>query len=263
MDGEMSLSNRDYLDFATDAAFQAGQFVLGHFHTGVEVDRKEDGSPVTIADRGAEELLRRLIGKRFPNHAVMGEELGTSESDSGHRWVVDPIDGTQSFIRGVPLFGVLVGLEIEGEMVVGACYFPALEDMLAAARGEGCQWNGREARVSSVDSLGEALVSLTEPGSLDTAHRAFWEKLKAKAKTIRGYCDCYGHALVATGRCEVMLDPVMHPWDCGALLPIVEEAGGSFTDWSGRKGIYGGSAVSTNGSLFDEVMALSELGSAE
>ena len=148
-------------------------------------------------------------------------------------------------------------------MVVAACYFPALEGMLAAASGEGCQWNGREARVSSVESLGEALVSLTESGSLDVAHRGFLEKLKAKADTIRGYCDCYGHALVATGSCEVMLDPVMNPWDCGALLPIVEEAGGSFTDWSGRKSIYGGSAVSTNGSLFDDVMALSELGSVE
>ena len=137
-------------------------------------------------------------------------------------------------------------------MVVAACYFPALEDMLAAASGEGCQWNGQE-----------ALVSLTETGSLDVAHRGFLEKLKAKADTICGYCDCYGHALVATGRCEVMLDPVMNPWDCGGFFPIVEEAGESFTDWSGRKYIYGGSAVSTNGSLFDEVMALSELGSVE
>jgi histidinol phosphatase-like enzyme (inositol monophosphatase family) len=194
---------------------------------------------------------------------VVGEEAGSSESDSDHRWIVDPIDGTQSFIRGIPLFGVLVGLEIEGEMVVGVCYFPALDEMLAAARGEGCRWNGREARVSSVASLGNALVSLTEPGSLDVRHRAFWERLKAEAKTIRGYCDCYGHALVATGRCEVMLDPVMNPWDCAALLPIVEEAGGSFTDWSGKKSIYGGSAVSTNGSLFDAVMALSETGSTK
>jgi histidinol-phosphatase len=256
----MPVSNREYLDFATDAAFRAGRLVLGYFQTRVEVDRKEDDSPVTIADRGAEELLRRLIGKRFPHHAVMGEELGSSGGDSSHRWIVDPIDGTQSFIRGIPWFGVLVGLEIEGEMVVGACYLPALDDMITAAKGEGCRWNGREARVSTVASLDEALVSLTEPGSLDVEHRAFWEKLKVKAKTIRGYCDCYGHVLVATGRCDVMLDPVMNAWDCGALLPIVEEAGGSFTDWTGNKSIYGGSAVSTNGSLFDEVMALSETG---
>ena len=248
-------STRDYLDFATDAAFRAGRQALSYFQTGVEADRKADLSPVTIADRNGEELLRRLIRQRFPRHAVVGEEMGAS-GDSRYRWILDPIDGTRSFVRGVPLFGVLVALEIEGEPVVGVCYLPALDEMVAAGRGEGCRWNGRPTRVSSVSSLEDALVSLTEPASLSEMHPTFWERLKKKAGTIRGYSDCYGHVLVATGRAEVMLDPVMNLWDNAALLPILEEAGGSFTDWSGRRTIDGGSAISTNGVLHDAVLAL-------
>jgi histidinol phosphatase-like enzyme (inositol monophosphatase family) len=251
------VSTREYLDFATDAAFQAGQLTLAHFQTGVAVDRKRDASPVTVADRGGEELLRALIGKRFPDHGLYGEEMGESENDSTHRWIIDPIDGTQSFIRGVPLYGVLLGLEIDAEMVVGVCYLPALGEMLAAGRDEGCRWNGREARVSEVDVMSAAVVSLTEPGSLDEApHGAFWQKLKRAARVVRGYSDCYGHCLVATGRCEIMLDPIMNPWDCAALMPIVEEAGGTFTDWRGERTVYGGSAMSTNGVLFDALMEL-------
>jgi histidinol-phosphatase len=251
------VSIREYVDFASDAAFQAGQLTLAHFQTGVSVDRKSDASPVTVADRGSEELLRKLIHEKFPDHGVFGEEMGESDNDSSHRWIIDPIDGTQSFIRGVPLFGVLLGLEIESEMVVGICYLPALGEMLAAGRGDGCRWNGRPARVSSIDAMSSAMVSLTEPGSLDEApHAAFWDQLKRAARVVRGYSDCYGHCLVATGRCEVMLDPIMNPWDCAALMPIVEEAGGTFTDWSGERTVYGGSAISTNGALFEPLMEL-------
>lgn len=250
------VSTREYLDFAVDTAFRAGRLTLAHFQTGVTVDRKPDSSPVTVADRGGEELIRSLIAKRFPGHGVFGEEMGASDNDSNHRWVIDPIDGTQSFIRGVPLYGVLVGLEIESEMVVGVCYLPALDEMIAAGRGEGCSWNGREARVSSVATLDASLVSLTEPGSLDDEHRAFWERLKKSSRVVRGYSDCYGHCLVATGRCEVMLDPIMNPWDCAPFLPILEEAGGTFTDWSGSATIYGGSAISTNGLVYARLMEL-------
>lgn len=252
----MTRSNQEYLDFAIDAAFQAGRLALSHFQTGLDVERKADRSPVTVADREAEALLRRLIEKRFPGHAIVGEEMGGSGTDSRHRWILDPIDGTRSFARGVPLFGVLIALELEGEIVAGVCYLPALDEMIAAARGLGCRWNGREARVSRVASLGEGIVSLTEPGSLDEEHRAFWTKLKRRAGALRGYCDCYGHCLVATGRVEVMLDPVMNLWDSAALAPIVEEAGGTFTDWSGRRTVDGGSAISTNRACFEELTAL-------
>lgn len=249
-------SVQSYLDFAVGAAFEAGRHALSHFQTRLDVDRKSDSSPVTVADREGEALLRRRIEERFPGHAILGEEMGASEKDSRHRWILDPIDGTRSFARGVPLFGVLLALEIEGDVVAGVCYLPALDEMIAAGRRLGCRWNGREARVSAVTSLADALVSLTEPGSLDEEHRGFWTRLKRRAGTVRGYSDCYGHCLVATGRLEVMLDPVMNLWDCAALAPIVEEAGGTFTDWSGRRTVDGGSAISTNGACFDELRSL-------
>lgn len=256
----MSHSTREYLDFAIQAAYRAGQLSLAHFQTGVAIDRKADDSPVTVADRGAEELLRALIHERFPRHAVLGEELGEADNDSDHRWILDPIDGTRSFVRGVPLYGVLVALEVRKEVLVGVCYLPALSEMIAAGRGEGCRWNGREAQVSRIDRLSDALVSVTEPGSLDDEHAHFWANLKKQVRVVRGWSDCYGHCLVATGRAEVMLDPVMNPWDNAALAPIVEEAGGTFTDWTGERTIYGGSAISTNGLLQEPLMGL--MGSA-
>lgn len=253
---DQAVTTREYVDFAVDAAFRAGRLVLSYFQTGLEVDRKADDSPVTLADRNGEALLRKIIGGRFPGHAIVGEEMGSSDKDSSHRWILDPIDGTRSFVHGVPLFGVLLALEIEREPVVGVCYLPALDEMIAAGCREGCRWNGREARVSSVHRLSDALVSLTEPGGLDEEQAGFWAKLKKRVAVIRGYSDCYGHCLVATGRAEVMLDPVMNLWDCAALSPIVEEAGGTFSDWNGTRTIDGGSAISTNGALFDEVMEL-------
>lgn len=253
---DATVPTREYVDFAVEAAFRAGRLALSYFQTGLAIDKKSDDSPVTLADKNGEALLREIIGARFPGHAIVGEEMGASDKDSSHRWILDPIDGTRSFVHGVPLFGVLLALEIDSDPVVGVCYLPALDEMIAAGRGEGCRWNGREARVSPTGSLAEALVSLTEPGGLDDAHSGFWAALKKRAGVIRGYSDCYGHCLVATGRAEVMLDPIMNLWDCAALAPIVEEAGGTFTDWSGERTIDGGSAISTNGRLFDEIMEL-------
>ena len=250
-------STRAFLDFAIDAAWQAGQRTLAHFQTGVAVEQKADSSPVTIADRGAEELLRRLIESRFPDHTIVGEEFGETDRDSAYRWIIDPIDGTLSFIHGVPLYGVLIGLEIEGEMVVGVAHFPGLGEMVAAARGEGCQWNGRPAHVSDVSRLDQALVVYTGCADFAPYGRAeAWARLQRATRIQRGWGDCYGHCLVATGRAEVMLDPIMNAWDCAALLPILQEAGGTFTDWDGKTTIYSGNALSTNGTLFQQVLEL-------
>jgi myo-inositol-1(or 4)-monophosphatase len=244
------------LDFATEAAWQAGQLVLSRYQADLAVETKRDGSPVTAADREAETLLRRLIESRFPDHAVVGEELGTTDKDSAHRWYLDPIDGTRTYIRGVPLFGVLLGLEISGEMVLGVAHFPALGEMVAAAAGHGCRWNGRPARVSSVDRLERALAAYTDAGELMAHPSGVWDSLRRATALQRGWGDCYGHCLVATGRAEVMLDAFMNPWDCAALVPILREAGGTFTDWDGRTTIHGANAVSTNGALFEPVMRL-------
>lgn len=247
-------STRTYLEFAIDAAWRAGRLTLAHFQTGVSVDWKADASPVTIADRSAESLLRQLIEARFPDHAIVGEELGASDRDSTHRWILDPIDGTQSFIRGVPLYGVLVGLEIAGEPVVGVACFPALNEIVAAGAGLGCEWNGRPARASATARLADAVVVYSDAADLGRRRPRAWARLQAETRVQRGWGDCYGHCLVASGRADIALDPIMSPWDCAALVPILREAGGTFTDWTGRASIDGGHAISTNGVLFDQLM---------
>jgi histidinol phosphatase-like enzyme (inositol monophosphatase family) len=243
-----------FLDFAIDAAWQAGRLTLAHYQTGVNVERKPDRSAVTVADRDAETLLRRLIEQRYPDHAIVGEEFGSDQRDARHRWILDPIDGTNSFVRGVPFYGVLVALEIDREPVVGVAYFPGVDDMISAARGLGCRWNGRPARVSGVTALDEACVAYTDARAVAERLGDEWTRLMRDTALERGWGDCYGHCLVATGRVDIMLDPRMNPWDCAALVPIVQEAGGRFTDWRGRVTVDGGDAVSTNGALHDEIL---------
>lgn len=245
---------RTYLEFAIDLAVQAGRFVRAHYQSALDVELKSDRSPVTVADRGAEHLIRDAIAARFPGHAIVGEEFGDDRRDASHRWFVDPIDGTRSFVHGVPLFGVLIGLQIDGEMIAGVCHLPALDATVAAARGCGCTWNGRPARVTSTTSLTDATVVYSDSRLLARRLGAGWDALQASTLLQRGWGDCYGHCLVATGRADVMLDPVMNPWDCAALVPILEESGGRFTDWQGRPRIDGGDAVSTNGHLHAEVL---------
>ena len=160
----MNDSFRDYVDFATEIACRAGQLTLGYFQTGVRPDFKPDDSPVTIADRKAEELIRREIEDAFPDHAIVGEEFGTDDREGAtHRWYIDPIDGTRAFVRGVPLYAVLIGLEVHGRSEVGVAYFPALGEVIAAATGEGCRWNGRPARTSSVAALNGGIVTTAPP----------------------------------------------------------------------------------------------------
>lgn len=246
---------KDFFEFAVSAAWQAGRSTLAHYQTGVAVQRKLDRSLVTDADKGAETLLRTLIGGRFPDHSIVGEEFGDDEKDVSHRWVLDPIDGTNTFVRGVPFYGVLLALEIDREPVVGVCYFPALDEMIAAAKGSGCHWNGRLSRVSSVAALSDACIAYTDTRGLQERLGAEWHALQNATALQRGWGDCYGHCLVATGRADIMLDPRMNPWDCAALIPILHEAGGRFTDWKGRSASDGGDAVSSNGILHDVILS--------
>lgn len=251
---------QSYLDFITETAYLAGRSTLAYFQTGVKADFKADNTPVTLADKAAETLIRERIEDCFPDHAIIGEEFGDKESlTSSHRWFIDPIDGTKSFLRGVPLFAVLIGLEIEGRIEVGAAYFPALDEMLAAGTGLGCWWNGRRARVSSVSKLDEAWVAFTDPGSFDKyGRRGQFERLKGVSYHRAGWSDAYGYLLVATGRAEVMLDPVMSAWDCAPFPAIFREAGGYFGDWSGQETIYHEEALGTNQALQAQVLRLLE-----
>lgn len=244
------------LEAAESFAREAGAVTLRYFGPRLSHEAKPDGTPVTRADREAEALLRKRITRRFPDHGILGEEEGEVRPGASVRWIVDPIDGTRAFMRGVPLFGVLVGVEMEGEAVVGVAHFPALGETVTAARGLGCRRNGRPCRVSDVPGLDRALVLTTDPERvLDEATGPGWPRLQREAALSRTWGDCWGHVLVATGRAEVMVDPVLSPWDAAPLLPILTEAGGRFTDLSGRPTVHGGSGVSTNGLLHEQVLA--------
>ena len=251
--GERAL--RDALDFALDAAWKAGRSTLGFFQTGLAVERKADESPVTEADRGAERLLRGLIERYYPDDGIIGEEYGRSAGTSGRVWIIDPIDGTKSFIHGVPLYGCLLALAEGDHALVGVAHFPALDETVAAARGLGCNWNGRRAHVSAQGELREATLLLSEVTGY-RGNQAACDALVAATRIQRTWGDSYGYLLVATGRADVMADPAMHIWDNGPFDVILPEAGGTFTDWAGRAGLSAPATVATNGLLFDPVMAL-------
>jgi histidinol phosphatase-like enzyme (inositol monophosphatase family) len=239
----------DFLSATADLSRLAGDVAMRHFRRGVAVETKGDGSPVTVADREAEQAARAWIEARFPADGIHGEEFGLTRPDAPRRWVIDPIDGTKSFVRGVPLWGSMVAV-CEGETVLaGAICFPGgdARELIAAAPGEGCWHDGVRCRVSSVSSLGSATVLTTDDRFLERPDRAdAWRQLSHAASVSRTWGDCYGYLLVATGRAEVMTDPVLAPWDAAPLQPIIEEAGGVFTSWKGTRSAFGGDAIATN-----------------
>ncbi len=247
---------------AESSAREAGDVTLDHFGGRVADDAKGDGSPVTVADREAETLLRERILERFPDHGVLGEEFGEHQGSAPIRWIVDPIDGTRSFMRGVPLYGVLIGVEVEGEAVVGVAHFPALDETVSAARGLGCRWrrpDGRTdaARVNEETELARAVLLTSDPAmTRESPLCRGWEALIEATDYPRSWGDAYGHALVATGRAEIMVDPLLSPWDAAPLAVLLSEAGGRFTDLAGAPGIHGGSGISTNGHLHDAALRL-------
>src|SRR5438552_9869697 len=247
---------RSLLDFAAGLARDAGAITQRHFKGTFVAERKADNSFVTGADREAERFLRAGIEKAFPDDGILGEEEGEKPGKSNRRWILDPIDGTYSFVHGVPLYGVLIGLEVDDEPVLGVVNLPALNEVVYAARGIGCFWNGAPARVSATESLSDALLLATDFGTCEQyGFGRAAELLQRQVHARRTWGDAYGHVLVATGRADIMLDPMMNVWDCAALLPILEEAGGTFTDWKGERTIRGGNAISTNRALFESVMA--------
>lgn len=251
----MSAARDEELRFAVDIAQAAGRATLARFGQPLAVEKKADGSPVSEADREAESLLRARIEERFPHDGLLGEEQGLTRGEARRRWILDPIDGTKSFVRGVPLYAVLVGLVEDGEPVLGVAHFPALGETIAARAGGPALWNGQVARVSPVARWSEATLLVTDFGAVERAlGTERWARLSEGAGLVRSWGDAYGHLLVATGRAEVMLDVRLKPWDALPLLPIVRAAGGAVHDWSGRPDPHEGDAVATNAALRDEAL---------
>jgi histidinol-phosphatase len=246
---------RQELELARHMAEEAAKKIRGYFRTALTVETKADNTPVTVADRGAEELLRGLMEKHTPGYGIIGEEFGTQPGSADREWVIDPIDGTKAFIHGVPLFGTLLALLEKGKPVVGVAVLPALGHMLSAAVGDGCTLDGAPCRVSAADRIEDSLLL---DGSASTMERMGfgepWRKLRTRARLHRGWGDCYGHFLVAAGRAEAMVDPIVNIWDIAPFAVILPEAGGRFTALSGNFSVTEGSAVSTNGRIHGEII---------
>ena len=233
-----------YRAFMVELAALSGDFIRPLFgRADVRVDLKADGSPVTEADRGAEELMRSRIRSRFPAHGVIGEELGAERADAEFVWVLDPIDGTKSFASAVPLFGTLIALLHEGQPVLGCIHQPVLRQLLVGD-GASASLNGSPARVRATRRIEDATLLTSDPvnAAAPPGGRRF-EALARRARLVRTWGDCYGYLLVATGWADVMYDPLMNAWDIAALVPVVRGAGGVITDASGGPAYPAGSAL--------------------
>ena len=239
--------DRDLLDQAVSLARSAGDLTLEHFRrAGLVVDRKDDGTPVTVADRGAERLLREELARLHPGDGVYGEEEGETAGQTGRRWIIDPIDGTKAFVHGVPTFANLLALEDELGPALGVINLPALGETVYAGRGLGCFCNDLPARVSTRSSLaGSYLCS----SGFDYWDEATLLAVKRSGLRMRTWGDGYGYALVATGRVDAMVDPAAALYDLAPMPVILAESGGRFTDWSGASGAGGGNGVASNGHL--------------
>jgi histidinol phosphatase-like enzyme (inositol monophosphatase family) len=250
------------LGFAVRTARAAGAITMRWFQTpGLVADGKHDGSPVTEADRAAERFVREAVARAFPGDGVIGEEFPPAESTTGRTWIVDPIDGTRSFVQGVPLFGTMLGLMVNGEPTVGAICMPALDECVGAQTGHGCWWWKKtdtapaRARVSRRDDLhGAVCLSTSLEYYSEPRHKRAWSRLNDLGAITRGWSDCYAFVLLATGRADAVIEPGVKLWDVAAVPPIITEAGGVWTDIDGDHNLHAGSIVATNARLHAAVI---------
>ena len=245
-----------YLEALTELVQGMGAVALDHFSQPLVTETKRDGSPVSIADRATEQFGRDWINKRFPHDGIEGEELEDLPASSTVTWIVDPIDGTRSFLRGVPLWGTLAAVIQDGRVIAGAASFPALNEVISAGEGAGCWWNGAKAAVSTCQRVSDALILTTDTAFFAGSRKSGWDNLASSAKMVRTWGDCYGYLLVATGRAEAMLDVNLARWDAAPFGPIIREAGGIFTDWEGNPGPFPRDAIACAGGIGSEVLAL-------
>jgi histidinol-phosphatase len=241
---------------AIEAARAAGEVAMKYYRTGFDVTIKADATPVTQADQGAEQAIREVLGRAFPEHGFLGEEFG-AEGDQQRRWIIDPIDGTKNFVRHVPIWATLIGFEEAGEVTVGVIYNPVTGAMLSAHRGGGAWLNGEQVRVSTIGDLRTA--TLLHAGLNLLRQAGHWDgfvRLVDATDRQRGFGDYLGYALVAEGKAEIYVETDLKPWDLAPCKIVVEEAGGRFTDLAGVPTIYSGSAFATNGALHDAALAL-------
>jgi len=253
----MNADWRNRYEVALDAALEAGRFALQHFDRDVSVEWKADSTPVTLADRGAEKLLRETLLGRFPRDGFLGEESGAADGDSGYRWIIDPVDGTRNFVRGIPIWATLVGLEHRGELIAGVCHVPAWNQTFRALRGDGAFRDQHRLHVSSVDKLAEAHLFYSSIGWFSRAGcEAQFLQLARQTRHQRGFGDFYGFVLVAQGSGELMIEHGIHAWDIAAIVPIIEEAGGKTSNWDGRFSLERPDILVSNGRVHEAALAI-------
>jgi len=223
-----------YRAFIRELAAESGRFILPHYgNADLAIETKGDASPVTAADKGAEQLMRRLIQSRFPDHGIIGEEFGNERPDAEWVWVLDPIDGTKSFITAVPLWGTLIALLHHGQPVLGCIHQPVLGQLMIGDNHT-TTLNDRPVRCRATEEIEDATILTSDHLNLARYQNGpACEHLLQRARLARTWGDCYGYLLLASGHADVCLDPIMNPWDIAALVPVVRGAGGIISDWHG------------------------------
>ncbi len=237
-------------------AQESGKVIRSYFRKPLSVEQKEDASPVTQADKEAEERMREMIMEAFPDHGILGEEFGWHNEHASYKWVLDPIDGTRNFIAGGLMFGTLIAL-LRGERpILGVIHQPILGELVVGS-GHQTTFNGKPVRARACTAISDAVLLTTDP-YLIKEHQDFerFEALRKQVRVYRGWGDCYGYLLLACGCVDIMLDPIMHPWDSLALIPIVTGAGGTITDFRGDDPVHGTSIVATGGTIHQQVLDL-------
>lgn len=248
-------SFQSFVPFARLLAKKSAELILPYFHSDLKVEDKADHSPVTKADKMAEKLMREMISKNFPDHGIIGEEFGKANEKAEFVWVLDPIDGTKSFICGVPLFGTLIALLKDGLPILGVIHLPALKELYIGVKGEGTTLNGTKIKVRKTKELSEAVLLCTDHlDVINHQNEASFLKLAKQVKFYRNWGDCYMYTLLARGAVDIAIDPVMNYWDIQALIPVIEGAGGIITDYQGHPASQATSTVASNPYLHSKVI---------
>jgi myo-inositol-1(or 4)-monophosphatase len=242
--------------FCLYLAEESGKIIRSYWRTDLKVDNKMDSSPVTIADKKSEEVMRELIMKEFPDHGILGEEFGEYKPDSEYQWVLDPIDGTKSFICGTVTFGTLIALMNNKEPILGVIHQPILKQFLIGDNSTSLL-NGNPVHVRNCTKISDAVLLSTDLLNIEEyQNKKGFDSLMHQVKLFRMWGDCYGYYLVATGYADIMIDPIMNPWDLLALIPVIKGAGGTITDYHGNNPVKGNSIVATGGSIHQTVIEI-------
>lgn len=244
----------EHLKFAKHLAAMSGEVIKKYFRTKISIDQKEDDSPVTIADKKAEEIMREAILKEYPDHGIIGEEFGIHKVSAEYKWVIDPIDGTKSFICGSVSFGTLIALLKNEKPIIGVFNQPILNEFLFGDN-DVALLNEQKVTVRNCDNLSDAVLLTTDHLNIEKYQDAKkFDSLIRKVKIYRGWGDCYGYYLLSTGFADIMIDPIMSVWDIAAIVPIVKGAGGIITDYHGNDPLKGNSIIAASPHIHSDVI---------